>query len=246
MSVVIASAREAVRHVLYSVGAYGLLTWLRSMRGGTAIQLREPDLKTRFDAIYRTGVWQHGDDTTPGSGQGSSLASTGSLRQVLPSLLVELKAETLLDVGCGDFSWMQHLAAEVDYIGIDVVETVIEKNRELFERPGRRFSALDATVDDLPDADVVLCREVLFHLSFEDIHKLLRNLLSKNRRWLILTSDRQTLFNSNIPTGDFRLLNLEARPFGFPPPRHEIDDYAVFPRRIIGVWDAMQLRERLI
>lgn len=246
MSIMVTSAREAVRQALYSTGAYGLLTWLRAIRGGTDAQLQGADLKARFDTIYKAGIWRHGDHATPGSGQGSSLASTDSLRRTLLSLLTQLGAKTLLDVGCGDLSWMQHLPIEADYIGIDVVDTVIERNREIFERPGRRFAVLDATIDELPEADVVLCREVLFHLSFDDIHRLLRNVLSKNRRWLILTSDRQTLFNSNIPTGDFRLLNLEARPFGFPPPRHEIDDSAVFPRRIVGVWDAAQVRERLI
>ena len=133
---------------------------------------------------------------------------------------------------------MQHVTIEQRCIGIDVVDSVIKRNIKLFERPGRSFIAGDATVDDLPEVDVVLCREVLFYLSFVDIQKLLRNVLSKKRSYLIATSDRQTTFNSDIPTGDFRLLNLEAWPLKFLPPDRTINDSAVSPNRIIGMWDA--------
>ena len=241
MNVAQTAAREMVRHLIYKTGAYNVITWLRGRRGGTSEHLEGADLKSRFKAIYDTGVWQHGHDTTPGSGQGSSLAATEALRQALPALLNELNARTLLDVGCGDFSWMQHVSIEQDYVGVDVVESVVDANSKLYGRAGRDFKALDATSDELPDADVVLCREVMFHLSFDDMQKLLRNVLSKKRTYLIATSDRLTAFNSDIPTGDFRLLNLEISPLKFPPPDRVIDDSAVFARRIIGVWDAERL-----
>ena len=178
---------------------------------------------------------------TPLSGAGSSLEATAALRQALPSLLNELNAKTLLDVGCGDFFWMQHVAIEQNYVGIDVVDSVIAMNTKLSARPGREFLTRDATADELPDADVVLCREVLFHLSFNDIRKVLRNVLSKKRSYLLATTDRRTVFNSDIPTGDFRILNLEAWPLKFPPPDRMIDDCAVSSRRVIGVWDAKRL-----
>jgi hypothetical protein len=138
---------------------------------------------------------------------------------------------------------MQHLTVVKDYIGLDVVDTVIKRNITQFERPGRAFVLADATVDELPEADIVLCREILFHLSFDDMRKLLLNILSKDRRYFIATSDRQTLFNSDIPTGDYRLLNLEARPLRFPPPIRLIEDSAVSPRRIVGVWDMDHLKK---
>ena len=136
------------------------------------------------------------------------------------------------------FSGLQHVNLQQNYIGIDIVDTVIEENIRRFETPRRKFLSIDAIVDDIPDADIVMCREVLFHLSFDEIKHMLNNILSKNRSYLIATSDRQTYFNSNIPTGDFRLLNLESWPIKFPAPMRVIDDSAVSPRRIIGVWDA--------
>lgn len=242
MNVAKTAAREMVRHLIYKTGAYSIITWYRTRRGRPSQHLERADLQSRFKAIYDTGVWRHGQhDTTPGSGAGSSVAATAALRHALPSLLNDLNAKTLLDLGCGDFSWMQHVSIGQTYVGVDVVEDVIETNTKLYGQPGRVFETRDATVDTLPDADVVLCREVMFHLSFDDIMKLLRNVLSKKRSYLIATSDRLTAFNSDIPTGDFRLLNLQAGPLKFPPPDHVIDDSAVFSRRIIGVWDAERL-----
>jgi hypothetical protein len=240
------TAREAVRHVLFSTGAYGALKWLRARRGGgNWAHLQQGDARARFQAIYETGVWRHGVDETPGSGSGSSLQATATLREALPALLRELGAATLLDVGCGDFTWMQSVGISQKYIGVDIVESVIAQNKSRFSSEVREFFFRDAMTDELPAADVVMCREVLFHLSFDDIRKVLRNLLSKERKYLVLTSDRQTLFNSDIPTGDFRLLNLEAWPLKFPAPVRVIDDSRVSPNRIVGVWEAEGLRRRV-
>jgi hypothetical protein len=44
------------------------------------------------------------------------------------------------------------------------------------------------------------------------------------------------LFNSDIRTGDFRMLNLRRRPFGLPPPLLSVPDDRVTPCRTLGVW----------
>lgn len=237
------TTREAIRHILFTTGTYGAVTRLRAMRGaGGSAHLRERDIRSRFNSIYDTSVWRHGNDEIPRSGGGSSLSATSAIREILPSLLDDLHVQTLLDIGCGDFSWMRHVNLSQNYVGIDIVETVVASNKSNFEGPRRTFFSLDAVVDELPDANAVLCREVLFHLSFSDIRKLLRNILSKDRSYFICTSDRQTHFNSDIPTGDFRLLNLEAWPLRLPAPIRVFDDCTVAPRRILGVWDAKRLR----
>jgi hypothetical protein len=127
------------------------------------------------------------------------------------------------------------------YIGIDVVKAIILRNNQAFSGTNRVFKVADATVDALPDADVVLCREVLFHLCFADIRKLIANILSKDRAYILLTTDRGTSFNSDIPTGDYRLLNLQASPFRLPSPLYTIDDPAGDAQRVIGVWESSRL-----
>ena len=88
----------------------------------------------------------------------------------------------------------------------------------------------------MPDADTILCREILFHLSFEDIHQLLRNFARKPRAWLIATTDIMTFFNADIRSGDFRILNLRRGPFKFPEPDFVIDDSGLIPGRQLGIW----------
>jgi hypothetical protein len=100
---------------------------------------------------------------------------------------------------------------------------------------------LDATVDPLPPADTVLCREVIFHLSFRDISRLIENIRSAGASCLIATTDESIKFNADIPSGDFRNLNLTKAPFLFPPPLLSIPDGFVSPHRSLAAWKVRAL-----
>jgi hypothetical protein len=136
---------------------------------------------------------------------------------------------------------MQHVALPCDYVGIDVVPEVIEANRR-FERPGVRFAVADAVTGPLPEADVVLCREVLFHLSFRDGLAALRN-MRVCAPWLLVTTDTTIWFNSDVPSGDFRRINLQRAPYRLPAPHRTIPDKAVIPGRVLGLWRSKDLRD---
>src|SRR5207302_8241115 len=71
-----------------------------------AAELEPLGLQQRFERIYSTNLWS---DPETRSGVGSSLDSTRALRAELPKAMRSLSARTLLDVPCGDFSWMQHV-----------------------------------------------------------------------------------------------------------------------------------------
>lgn len=227
-AIVIRTAKEFLRNALHKAGIRRHAEYLEA-----------PTRRERFTKIYDTGVWRRGEAELPLSGRGSALAHTSAVRQQLPLLLKQLNAATVLDIGCGDMTWMKTLSIDAAYIGVDIVPSVIEQNRAAL--PDRSFSCLDAVADELPDADTVICREVLFHLSFEDIQSLIRNVGRRPRRWLIATTDRGTLINADIRSGDFRLLNLSAAPLRFPKPRFMIDDNAISPGRLLAVWDFAEL-----
>lgn len=152
---------------------------------------------------------------------------------------------TYFDVGCGDFTWMRHVDLPGHCTGIDIVPSVVEENSRAYGSPQREFMLADSVSDPLPDGDTVLCREVLFHLSFAHAVAVLRNIVSKQRRFVILTTDKDTLFNADIETGDFRALNLERKPFRLPPAMIEIADDAVASRRFLGVWPAEAIKAAL-
>jgi SAM-dependent methyltransferase len=222
------------RHVLHALG------WRRNLP-----HLRAGSRRDRFAQIYAAGYWKLGNPDMPGSGTGSTLAATETLRAELPKLLARCGARSLLDVGCGDFTWMKNLTLPCRYFGIDIVASVVAANQAAYGSRDRRFAVRDAVTDELPEGDVVLCREVLFHLSLDDAKNALCNMLAGERRYLLATTDRETNFNADIVTGDFRVLNLERRPFRFPPPLFEIPDAAGAPGRVIGLWKIADIKDRV-
>ena len=157
----------------------------------------------------------------------------------LPKLVANLKCQRFLDVGCGDWNWMRNVDLPCEYIGIDIVPEIIAANRR-GERAGISFDVVDSIVGPLPEADIALCREILFHLSFRDARATLAN-VRKAASWLIATTDTSIWFNSDIPTGDFRKINLQRHPYRFPKPQQIIIDDAVSKGRVLGLWKTADL-----
>jgi 2-polyprenyl-3-methyl-5-hydroxy-6-metoxy-1,4-benzoquinol methylase len=186
--------------------------------------------------IYRFRWWG-GKSSESASGHGSSLAATRQIREELPRLLKELECQKLLDLGCGDFHWMKEVALPCNYIGADIVASVISENSRKYAKSGIEFMVLDATEDALPaDVDVLLCREVLFHLSFRDIRSTMARIKASNVRYLLLTQVETGTKNQDIRTGEFRPLDLSTEPFMFPKPRASIRDDTISEKRYIALW----------
>ncbi|WP_228000736.1 class I SAM-dependent methyltransferase [Nocardia australiensis] len=172
--------------------------------------------RERFTHIFRSNLWSSGSV----SGPGSELAQTRQLCAGLPELLSRFGVRTLLDLPCGDFGWLSGVDLGVErYIGADIVAELVEQNTQRYASAGKReFRVLDLTADPLPEADAVLCRDCLVHLSFEDIGQALRNLRRSGSRYLLTTTFVELTANTDIPTGNWRPLNLRLAPFGFPEP----------------------------
>jgi SAM-dependent methyltransferase len=228
------SVKQVVKHVGHHLGARDLRNKVRQLRGYVTEHLEKPSTAERFSIIYRLGLWVQCEGQRSSSGVGSEVAATSRLREALPSLLDRLGCRKLLDVGCGDWNWLRSICLPCDYLGVDIVPELIEANRE-YERPGIAFAIADAIVDPLPKADVVLCRDMLFHLSFRDGLAVLAN-IRQAADWLLATTDAAIWFNSNIRTGDYRRINLRYSPYRLPPPREIIPDDAVSPGRVLGLW----------
>jgi len=231
------TAKELIRHWIVKSGATRLFVLARKARGRNVDHLLQPTSAARFEAIYRNAAWRGPDSSGSLSGIGSEIENTRSIRAQLPGVLESLGTHLLLDVGCGDFTWMKEVSLPCDYLGVDIVKSVIEANRTHYESPTRKFVVLDATADPLPEADTVLCREMLFHLSFDDVWRFIANVKKSGAKYLIATNDTSTERNSDIISGDFRLLNLLRRPFAFPPALVSINDDAIDPGRMLSVWE---------
>jgi hypothetical protein len=182
-----------------------------------AHELSELGLSDRFARIYSTNLWS---DPESRSGVGSTLDATRVLRAELPDALRQLEARVLLDVPCGDFTWMEQVdLSGIEYIGGDIVPLIVEENQRLHSRKSRRFTRLDLTQDVLPDADVLLCRDCLVHLSYANIRVVLANIARSNIRFVLITSFPGRRDNYDVADGDWRALDFQAPPFSFPEPR---------------------------
>jgi Methyltransferase domain len=123
---------------------------------------------------------RYADDPTLGSGVGSRGANLLHKKRVIEEFLRETTPATTLDVGCGDHEVLRQVAPLPGYVGLDVSEVIVGRNRRLF--PQRRFECLDFV--QCPDteglrADVVLCMEVLIHQHRrEQFDALLENIVA--------------------------------------------------------------------
>ena len=197
-----------------------------------------------FDYIHRRRHWAGKESA---SGEGASQDQTAHLRAALPELLREFETHTLLDLPCGDFSWMRQLALPVaQYVGADLLPALITEHQARFADDRRRFLVLDLTVDPLPRADLLLCRDCLVHLSFADVARALANIKRGGIGYLLTTTFPNCDRNEDIVTGDWRLLNLERPPFNFPPPLRLINEgctesRGAFGDKSLGLWLVGQL-----
>lgn len=200
----------------------------------------EANLKDRFSQIYFKNIF---GGKVSRSGSGSDMVQTAEIRRELPKLIEEYGVKTFMDAPCGDWLWMKETTLNVEeYIGVDIVEPLIEKNRKAFGHPGTSFLCLDLAADKLPQADIIFCRDCLVHLTYDEIRKVIANFKRSNSTYLLTTTfanrqDNVDLVIANI----WRPLNLEMSPFNFPKPLKLInekctEDNNQYTDKSLGLW----------
>jgi SAM-dependent methyltransferase len=233
------SAKEFVRHTMLKTGTIGILDRRRRRHGFNTADHLLADAESTFRKTYSDGGWVHHEGQESNSGVGSSIEATQGLFDAIQSVMAAIGAKSLVDVGCGDWNWMRHQNILMHYIGVDIVPEVISGNQK-YARANVSFKVCNAIVNLPPKADMALCREVIFHLSFRDAKALLKN-LAASADYICATTDADVWFNSDIRTGDFRLLNLMRSPFNLPRPIALIKDSAVSSGRFLAVWQSAAL-----
>ncbi|MDB5444293.1 MAG: hypothetical protein JWP73_2669 [Phenylobacterium sp.] len=200
-------------------------------------------LAERFTEAFEQNVWQDGESV---SGAGSTLTYTSELRTTLPAMIGALGCSSMLDAPCGDFNWMKAVdLSGVAYTGADIVAPMIEGLQG--EWPQHSFVCLDITRDPMPKADFVLVRDVLFHLSNQDIVRVLENFVNSGSDWLATSHSFHVAEMADAvsdPT-TFRPVNLMTPPFHFAPPDYLLKDYVPgFLPRWLGIWPRATIAAR--
>ncbi|MBX7065936.1 MAG: methyltransferase domain-containing protein [Parachlamydiales bacterium] len=165
-----------------------------------------------FTSIYEKWPWYEEGFSI----SGSQIEITQEYVDFLQQFLKENQIRTVVDIGCGDWSFSRYIDwSGVEYLGIDIVKMVIDRNEKLFANDSIQFIYGDAKEIDLPEADLMVCKDVFQHLSNEDILALLKQ-THKFKHCLVTNFvDPNTLSSSNpnISTGQFHYVDLSTVPF---------------------------------
>ncbi len=198
-----------------------------------------------FTLIHDRNYWNSQESV---SGTGSELGQTVALVHALPALFKEFDIKSILDVPCGDLNWMKEVPLDgVRYIGGDIVEKLIHRNRARFTaRPELEFRVLDLLKDPLPTTDLVLVRDCMVHLPLADITTVLQRIKASGSRYLLATTFTRHAENRDIRMGDWRPVNLTVAPFNLPTPLRLIDEGCMegegrYGDKAMALWDLRSL-----
>tara|TARA_Y100000389_G_scaffold175725_1_gene186712 strand:- start:410 stop:1135 length:726 start_codon:yes stop_codon:yes gene_type:complete len=175
-----------------------------------------------FKYIFLSGYWSDYNigQNHSRSGQGSNFNNTLYLQNELKIFFKKEKIKKILDIGCGDFNWMNNILSDLDYdsyLGVDIVDVLISDNLDKYKSKKINFINKDFINDDidfLSEFDFVLVRDVFIHLKNSNINKAINKLRKINFRYIGITSDPTILVNTDLKTdGRYRDVNLTLRPF---------------------------------
>jgi len=139
---------------------------------------------TRFREIYRTHSWEGGSRSGPGSDPGKAAPYLRLLQGFIDD--PANRVGSIVDLGCGDWAWTRHVRfGNRRYAGFDVVPELVQKLERDHGSELVRFAVADAGWSNLPDADLLLVKDVLQHLSTERVRRFMTDVLPRYRLALI-------------------------------------------------------------
>lgn len=168
---------------------------------------------TVFADIYENDAWGCG------SGAGSLASVTIGYRHFIESFIHLNNIRTVVDCGCGDWQFSRFIDwGGARYLGYDVVPSVIAANTAAFATPPRvEFRHYGGDFAELPAADLLICKDVLQHLSHRRIGDFIEATRGRFRHSLITNCVYPAQdCNREIDDGSFRPLDLRGAPFHLP------------------------------
>ena len=151
--------------------------------------------KDAMDQVYKLKLWGSNSSEFY-SGEGSHLPEivTPYIEKVTSFLKSFEKPLIVCDLGCGDFNIGKELFPFTEkYFAIDIVQDLINFNKENFKAENLEFQCLNIAEDELPNGDFAIIRQVLQHLSNTEIQTIVQKL--SNFKYILITE--------HLPIGDF-------------------------------------------
>ncbi|MBX9924448.1 MAG: class I SAM-dependent methyltransferase [Rhabdochlamydiaceae bacterium] len=195
------------------------LTWICALSLISSAVCNETS--TVFERVYDEGAWgwiydEQQGKFRGGSGEGSDPQNALPYLGFLQNFLRENDINSVVDVGSGDWRLSNKIDwSGIEYLGVDVVPFLIDYNNRVFGASNIHFELADGVREDLPAADLLICKDVLQHLPIEDVQSFFKQL--HKYKYALLTNDvnPDTLKsdNRNIVAGEYRPIALTETPF---------------------------------
>jgi hypothetical protein len=178
-----------------------------------------------FTNIYKKGIWNDNNPSIPLSGPGSSVSATVDISKGLTAFIYEKNCKSVLDLGCGDLTWIKNTDffkdSNIDYTGVDIVEMIINNHKK--EHITRNFICSNI-ITFSKKASLVIIRDVIFHLKIVDILELFNNIKS-TFEYIAITSCNNQSNDDNLNKWHFSERNIKIYPFNIStPPLVKIDE----------------------
>lgn len=149
--------------------------------------------------IDSKSYWSHRYQKGQNSGAGSYGRLAIFKATTLNEFIEKNKIQTLIDLGCGDGNQLSMLVVP-GYLGIDVSETVIDKNRDVHGSTGRRFMTLDEFKKSTEKAHLTVSMDVIYHLTEEDVYQdYMQLLFDSSEKFCIIYSCNEEAVASDAP-----------------------------------------------
>lgn len=122
----------------------------------------------------------------------------------------------ITDFGGGDWQF-SHLISwwQGEYLGLDAVPGIVDRNRRRSAVPNVRFETLTA-IEDIPGGDLLISKEALEHLPNQTIIDYLTTIRKKYRFAILSNAVAPTSAKIDIVAGDWRPKRLQHAPLDTP------------------------------
>jgi hypothetical protein len=194
-----------------------------------------------FSNIYEKQLFGEPESA---SGTGSTHEATKSIRNELPLILKKYSITSIADVPCGDLNWMSLLDfKKYDYSGFDIVPDLISQLK--INYPLSDFKVFDATREILPKFDLIICRDLLVHLSLNQSLDVIENFRKSGSKYLLATTFTDRKSNEELVFRrwevGWRPLNLELKPFDLGSPIFAVNENSTegdnqYGDKSLGFW----------
>jgi len=192
--------------------------------------------KFKFWFIYKFRLFGKSESV---SGPGSSFEETEITRKLISEIIEVYSIKSLADAPCGDLFWIADIADSVHvYKGFDIVDPLVKQN--ISNHPNLEFERVDLVNTVIDRFDLILCRDLLVHLSNDDALKVISNFKKSGSLYLLSTTFPNQIENIDLGKKVWRPLNLELPPFSLGEPvlsdRENSREHPSYSDKSLALW----------